>query len=246
MIVLFSPSETKTKGGEGEPFLKANFLFSDLYAKREEVIEKYIGFVTTASDEKLSKFFGLKDPRQFIDLKTDVRKSPTKKAILRYSGVAYDYLKYEELNSKAQEYIDKNTIIFSNLFGPIKADTPLPEYKIKQGESIGGFKTEDFYKEHFTDSLNDMLQEEPFLDLRAGFYNKFYKPSTPFVTLKFLKNDKVVSHWAKAYRGIVLKEMAKAGVKDYSEFLDLKIEGLVVKEIVQTKIKIEVIFDILD
>ncbi|MCV6608340.1 MAG: YaaA family protein [Campylobacterales bacterium] len=244
MKILFSPSETKTKGGSGLSLKKDDLIFPELYQKRLEIIDRYIDFVSTANDNELSKFFGLKDPKQFEDLKVDIKKAPTKKAILRYSGVAYDYLKYEELDSNTQKYIDDNTIIFSNLFGAIKADTPLPEYKIKQGETIGGFKTEDFYKEHFTDALNEILKDEIYLDLRAGFYNKFYKPSSLYMTLKFLKNGKVVSHWAKAYRGIVLREMAKAKIKNYEEFLDFKIDGLIVKEIVETKIKKEVIFDL--
>ncbi len=123
----------------------------------------------------------------------------------------------------------------------MKADTPLPEYKIKQGECIDGFKTELFYC-----ALDQLLQNEIFLDLRAGFYDKCYKLKTPYVTLKFLKEGKVVSHWAKAYRGIVLREMAKAGVKHYTEFLDMKVNGLVVKEIIEGKIKKEIIFDILN
>ncbi len=244
MYILFSPSETKTKGGDGKPFSKEDFLFPKLFSKRESAIEKYVEFVLNASDKKLSKFFGLKDPKQFEDLKKDIRKLPTKKAILRYSGVAYDYLQYEKLGQKAQNYIDKNTIIFSNLFGPIKADTPLPEYKMKQGEGIENCKTEIFYKEYFTEPLDKMLKDEIYLDLRAGFYDKFYKPSTPYITLKFLKNGKVVSHWAKAYRGIVLREMAKQNIHAKDELMNLNIDKLTVLELIERKHKSEIIYQI--
>ena len=43
------------------------------------------------------------------------------KAIERYDGVAYDYLKYSDLNNDEKDYIDFNVIIFSNLYGPILA-----------------------------------------------------------------------------------------------------------------------------
>ena len=44
------------------------------------------------------------------------------KSIQRYSGIAFDALCYESLNKEEQNYIDNNVIIFSNLFGPIKAN----------------------------------------------------------------------------------------------------------------------------
>ncbi|RUM73616.1 MAG: peroxide stress protein YaaA, partial [Sulfurovum sp.] len=63
-------------------------------------------------------------------------------------------------------------------------------------------------------------------------------------TLKFLKNGKVVSHWAKAYRGKVLHEVAKAGVETLDDFMKLPIPGLQIEEIQTKKNKTEVIYAI--
>lgn len=92
--------------------------------------------------------------------------------------------------------------------------------------------------------MDNYLAEEDILDLRAGFYDKFYKPSKPYTTLKFVKEGKVVSHWAKAYRGIVLKEVAKAGVETLDAFMKLPIEGLSVQEIQTKKNRTEIIYEI--
>ena len=88
------------------------------------------------------------------------------------------------------------------------------------------------------------LKDEEILDLRAGFYDKFYKPKKEYTTLKFIKEGKVVSHWAKAYRGIVLREIAKAGIKSIEEFMKLPIEGLSIHEIQTKKNKTEIIYTI--
>lgn len=48
----------------------------------------------------------------------------------------------------------------------------LPDYKLKQGEKIGPFELEKFYNEKFTNSLNNYLESEEIIDLRAGFYEK--------------------------------------------------------------------------
>ena len=53
-----------------------------------------------------------------------------------------------------------------------------------------------------------------------------------------------MSHWAKAYRGIVLREIAKAGIETLDEFMKLSIEGLSIKEIQTKKNKTEIIYEI--
>jgi hypothetical protein len=62
--------------------------------------------------------------------------------------------------------------------------------------------------------------------------------------LKFLKGGKEVSHWAKAYRGIVLREAAKYQISSIEGLLALKIEGLMIHEIIETKKKKEIVYTI--
>ena len=92
--------------------------------------------------------------------------------------------------------------------------------------------------------MENYLAEEEILDLRAGFYDKFYKPKKAYTTLKFIKDGKVVSHWAKAYRGIVLREIAKAGIESIEDFMKLPIENLTIHEIQTKKNKTEIIYNI--
>ena len=192
----------------------------------------------------LSKMFGIKKESEIEKYKRDIIHELTMKAIERYTGVAFDYLKYDEMTDKEKAYIDQHVILFSNLFGPIRADDLIPEYKLKQGEAVGEIKPEKFYHEHAATLMEEYLKDEEILDLRAGFYDKFYKPSKPYTTLKFIKDGKVVSHWAKAYRGIVLRELAKAGVNSMDAFMQLSIDGLSIHEIQTKKNKTEIIYTI--
>lgn len=247
MKILFSPSESKHRGGVTSPIQKNDYIFPELFDKRMEVITQYQAYLKTASREDLAKLFGTKKDLVIDYYTNDALFQKTMKVIERYDGVAFDYLDYVTLDSNAKDYIDKNVIIFSNLFGPLLAgDNGLPEYKLKQGEKIAGMAPEKFYKEHFSDALNDLLTPEHYLDLRAGFYNKFYKPSSPYTTLKFIKDGKVVSHWAKAYRGIVLQEIANNNIKDINEFMHMNIQNLSIVEIIEKGIHREVIYTILE
>ena len=144
----------------------------------------------------------------------------------------------------AQEYLKKNTIIFSNLYGPIYGGDKIANYKVKQGNKVGDIEPDRFYKERFSYQLDLLLANDDILDLRAGYYDKFYKPNKTYTTLKFLKGAKVVSHWAKAYRGLVLKAIATANIQNIDDFKKLEIQGLSVHEIKTIKNKTEIVYNI--
>ena len=245
MKILFSPSETKIKGGEKRIIDNNSFIFPDLFQERMNVINLYQNFINGATNKQLEKLFGTKKQEIIDYYKGDLLDKEILKVIERYDGVAFEYLEYSMLKENEKSYIDKNVIIFSNLFGPILAgDMGLPDYKLKQNEKIGSFELEKFYNEKFTDKLNEFLEDEEIIDLRAGFYEKFYKIEKPYITMKFIKEGKGVSHWAKAYRGIILNLIAKNNIKSIKELMDLQIENLSIEEIKKQKVKTEIVYNI--
>jgi len=243
MKILLAPSETKRSGGKNS-FDPSTLLFESLTPHRMKLLHTYINILQQGDMQVLSKMFGLKKEADILGNKRDLIHELTMKAIERYTGVAFDYLEYIDLDEDAQHYVDSHVILFSNLFGPIRADDLIPEYKLKQGEAVADIKTEKFYNEHTASLMEAYLKDEEILDLRAGFYDKFYKPQKAYTTLKFIKEGKVISHWAKAYRGIVLREIAKAKIDSLEAFMKLPIEGLSIHEIQTKKNKTEVIFNI--
>jgi cytoplasmic iron level regulating protein YaaA (DUF328/UPF0246 family) len=245
MKILFSPSETKFPGGYKQTLCANNFSFSTLYNYTKEAIDTYEAYIQNASYEQLCQLFGTKKADVVKYYSQSLYEKPLMKAIERYDGVAYDYLNYKTLNLTQQNYLDDNVIIFSNLFGPIFAKTPIPEYKLKQGEKLGSLALEKFYNEHFTQALDTLLHDEEIIDLRAGFYEKFYKITQPYITMKFIKQGKVVSHWAKAYRGIILRLLAQNSIQTIDELMNMQIENLSIKEIKKQKNKTEIVYDIL-
>ena len=247
MKVLFSPSETKTHFAHHPSIDEKSFVFPALYSKRLEVLNAYETYINLASMENLQKLFGIKDIKKAEDLRLEsLHHHFTCKAIERYDGVAYDYLAYNTLKADSQAWIDENVMIFSNLFGPILAKDLIPYYKLQQGESLDTFKPELFYKDHFSASIDQWIKDETILDLRAGFYEKFYTLKQPYITMKFLKTGKVVSHFAKAYRGKVLREIAHLKPIDEEAFLKIAFENLRIVEIKQNNLKREYICEIID
>lgn len=247
MKILFSPSEAKYKGGIPSSINESSFMFPELFEYRKETIKQYKDFINNASNDQLAKLFGTKKQDVIDYYKSNITKTKLMKVIERYDGVAFDYLEYSKLKIDEKNYIDKNVIIFSNLFGPISAgDNGIPDYKLKQGEKLNTFVLESYYKNNFSNALDDYFKDEDILDLRAGFYEKFYKINKPYYSMKFIKNGKVVSHWAKAYRGIILKLLSQNNIQTFDELINMKIEKLNIEEIKEQKMKKEIIYSIND
>ncbi len=218
MKILLAPSERKTAGGSNSPLSKESFIFPEIYEKRIQAVRKYDEFLQTTKDFK-----------NFGEDKTSVFKRATKKAVLRYSGVAFDYLKYEELDVKSKQWIDENVYIFSNLFGVISAGDYIPNYMLKQG-SKPGFEIYSYYHNLFAPILEKINETEPFIDLRAKFYEKIYKPANA-ITFKFIKNGKIISHFAKAYRGKLTAIIAKHKPKTIEDVLKIPFYDIKIIEI---------------
>ena len=237
--ILFSPSEGKNSGGEqiAKELLGSN-------KAREEILNEYNKIITSGDEEAIKNLFGFKKMSDCEPYINDIFNSPLMSAIERYKGVAYDYLDIDSLDADALSYLKNNTIIFSNLYGPILGGDAIANYKVKQGNDIGRVVPDKFYKDRFSYQLDLYLGSDDILDLRAGYYDKFYKANRPYTTLKFLKDGKTVSHWAKAYRGLVLRELAKHKIASIDEFMSLEIETLQVKEIKVIKNKTEIVYNI--
>ncbi len=237
--ILFSPAEGKKSGGTQQK----QQLFGATNA-RDTILQAYNDIVLSEDETSIKQLFGIKKWADCQEYLCDIFDAPLLPAIERYRGVAYQYLDFDSLPTNAKEYLYNNTIIFSNLYGPLLGADTIANYKVKQGNTIGSFAPDKFYKERFSYQLDLYLAQSDILDLRAGYYDKFYKINKPYTTLKFLKNGKTVSHWAKAYRGIVLREIAKHNVDSLEAFLKLSIEGLHLQESKTTKNKTEIIYTI--
>ena len=224
LTILFSPSEGKNKGGNET---KKELFGSD--KARDEILNAYNQLITKKDTNELEKLFGIKNKNEYEPYLSGLDNSQLMCAIERYSGVAYEYLAFETLDKDAQTYLRKYVLIFSNLYGPLLGGDTIANYKVHQGVAIADIAPEKYYKDRFSYQLDLYLSDKEILDLRAGYYEKFYK---------------TVSHWAKAYRGIVLREIAKHNICSLEEFHKLDIQGLHVKEILSIKNKTEIVFNI--
>ena len=240
LYTLFSPSEGKNTGGQVSQ--KQDILFG--YQPRTEILKSYNDIVNSKDSDAIKALFGIKKEQDIAPYIEDLFSAPLMPAITRYSGVAYGYLDYSTLSNEAQTYLQEQVVIFSNLYGSVLGGDLIANYKVKQGNNVADIAPDKFYKERFSHQLDLQLMNHEILDLRAGYYDKFYKTKQNYTTLKFLKGGKSVSHWAKAYRGLVLRELALHQVDSIEAFMKLEIDHLQVEEIKEVKNKKEIIYSI--
>ncbi len=243
LYTLFSPSEAKEEGGSLSPIDSKSFIFPSLYEKRVSLLKKFEEHKNSLDEKSVLEFFELKTLDKQSELRESVFWLSTEKALLRYSGVAYKALDFYSLPQEAKTYLFEKVVIFSNLFGPILGSDEIPNYKLKQGAKIAGIDAAKHYKKEFTQVLDEMFADAELLDLRAGYYEKFYEPKSKNIKPKFLKGGKVVSHNAKEHRGLFLREIAASGAQSLSDVLNIEFKNLRLIEVFEKNNRIEPVFE---
>jgi len=231
MKILLAPSEAKSKGGDSSPINKNSFIWPHIYHKRVEILKKYDEFLQMTDDIK-----------NFGNDKSSIFTRSTKKAILRYTGVAFKHMDYSSLDKNSQKWIDENVFIFSNLFGVISANDKIPFYTLKQ-TAKPGFDIYKAHKEIYIPLLDEINSKEIFIDLRAKFYEKIYKPKN-YITFKFIKNNKIVSHFAKAYRGLLTRYIAIYKPSSAKELLKIEFPNIKIIEVIEKKGNKEIVCEV--
>jgi cytoplasmic iron level regulating protein YaaA (DUF328/UPF0246 family) len=239
MYILLAPSQTKNSGGTGLPYTLQSFSFPQIYHHRLEAVGHYERFIHSQTIDDLGVWFGIKDNKQTKKYIKYFCEQPTMKAVQRYTGVAYDALDYNGLSTTSQRYIDEHVLIFSDLFGVLMAKDMIPCYRFKQGAKLPDIDIVKHYKTDLKECLDRFLDHEV-LDLRAGYYDRYYKPIASVVRYKFLKNGKSVSHWAKHYRGKLTRDIAMHKVQNFQQLTKLELPYLETIDI-QTKQNIKTI-----
>ena len=239
MKILLAPSEAKRVGGDRE-FRLENLFLPQINWAREEILRAYEETIKEGNIKTLGALFGLKREEDILEVVEEFKSKRVLEAVRRYSGVAFRALDYDSLDKEAKGYIDRNLFIFSNLFGILRARDLILYYKFKQVNPI--IESEKIYKEAL-EILDETFKDEEILDLRAKYYESFYRPAYS-MNLKFLKGGKVVSHFAKFYRGLVARECAINNINSFEDLKSLEIPNLYIKEIIEKRKTIEIVYEI--
>jgi hypothetical protein len=198
MIVLLPPSEGKSARQDGPPLDLARLSFPQLNPQRERLLRA----LTELSGKRGLQALGL-SPGQAgeLDRNAEVLTSPTAPAHAVYTGVLYERL---GLGTVPRDRV----LIASALFGMLRADDPIPYYRMSIGARLPRIPNlAAWWRPHLARALPD---DALFVDMRSAAYAAAWKPAQRLPVRVFTSEGKVVSHMAKATRGEVARRLLLA------------------------------------
>lgn len=217
MIVLLPPSETKRAGGDGPALDLESLSTPELNPVRADVIDD---LVALAADRDASRAaLGLSAGQDAeIDRNAALRSAPTMPALHRYTGVLYDALDAQSLRGASAARAAARLAVVSALFGLVRADDPIPAYRLSAGSKMPGRPTlAARWRPALEPVLSGLAERELIVDLRSGSYAGLGR-APGAVTVEVVAEHAdgrrtVVSHFNKAHKG----RLARALVATRSE-----------------------------
>ena len=206
--ILIPPSEGKKEGG----IFENDSGFSSITRLLIKKIEAFDG-----DKEKLYGVKG-KNLQKAIKINSKILNSKTLPAIKRYSGVVFNAIDYETLKNK--KLFDRRVLIMSAMFGLVKPQDKIPDYKL----NIGKLNSDKLWREELKDSLKDhfVIDLLPKAHKKAITYDKGI--SIDFIIEKDGKR-KPAGHDGKFIKGRFVRWLIENEITSIKKFNEFKEDG---------------------
>jgi cytoplasmic iron level regulating protein YaaA (DUF328/UPF0246 family) len=233
-VILLPPSEGKAEGGSGQQLRIANLSFSQLEEHRT-TLRAALGAAMKGKEATRAKLLGVKGKAlaAATSANLDVLTSPTMPAIERYTGVLYDALDVSSLSTRDRKRLNKQVLIFSGLWGVVRPDDMIPDYKLKMGATVAPVgKLSTWWREPLTTALASTVNGTVVWNLLPKEHDNAWAPlssahtaTTPSAvfSVKFLDEGKAVkgersfttvNHWNKLLKGALVRYILETGADD--------------------------------
>lgn len=214
MIVLLPPSETKRAGGDGAPLHLPELGFAELNPLRAALLDELVELAADAPACRRALGISAAQDAE-IERNATLLSAPTLPAIDRYTGVLYDALDIGTLRGATATRARARLAVGSALFGLLRADDPIPAYRLSAGSKLPGRSTlAAGWRPVLQPVLNDIAARELVVDLRSGSYAALARlPGAVHVEVLSESADgkrTVVSHFNKAHKGRLARVLASS------------------------------------
>ena len=233
-LILLPPSEGKTEGGSGPAWRAGSLSFPELDDRRNEVLDA-LATAMKGSEAARAKLLGVKGTALAEETATNraVRTSPTRAAIERYDGVLYDALDVRSLSRRDRSRLDSSVVIFSGLWGMVRPDDPIPDYKLKMGASLAPIgKLSAAWRTGVTAALAPIARRRVVWNLLPKEHGAAWTPipadtngaPSAILSVRFLdekpgkaraeRQFTVVNHWNKLLKGALVRHILATGADE--------------------------------
>jgi cytoplasmic iron level regulating protein YaaA (DUF328/UPF0246 family) len=221
VIVLLPPSEGKTAPRRGKPLDLAALSLPPLTGARERVVDALVSLCSGDPAEAARVLDVPKSQLGLVDLNARLRTAPTARADQVYSGVLYDALSPATLSSAARRRATSRLLVTSSLLGFVGPADRIPAYRLS-GDAVlpglGGVAAH--WRAALGPAVEALVGGRLLVDLRSSMYAAFWRPPTSLArqvaTVRVLHEvagrRQVVSHFNKATKGRIVRDLLEAGV----------------------------------
>ena len=215
MLVLLPPSETKRDGGvEGSALDLAALSYASLTRERSAAIAALTKL--SRSVEESTAALGLGPKQRFeIDRNRALHSSPTMIAMDRFTGVLFEGLAPETLDADAREWLARNVVVHSALFGLVGAGDAIPAYRLSHDSKLPGVAL----RKHWAPAISAALATHDglVLDLRSEAYANLGPAPAGSHYLRVVTDGpngqkRALNHFNKKGKGEFVRELAQAGI----------------------------------
>lgn len=229
MLILLPPSEGKADAGTGRRLDLARLSLPELTGAREEVLSALVAL--SAGDEVAAReALGLSEgQRGELRRNARLRAAAAAPAGRLYTGVLYEALDLASLPPAAQRAARRSVLISSGLWGAVRLTDRIPPYRCPIGARLPGVGAlSAYWRRALAPTMDAVAGAGPVLDLRSGAYAATWAPrgevAARTVTVRVLHEREVdgapvrsvVSHFNKATKGRLVRDLLTAGVRPRS------------------------------
>jgi cytoplasmic iron level regulating protein YaaA (DUF328/UPF0246 family) len=216
VLILLPPSEGKAAAPRrGRPVDLERLSLPALTPVRERILDALAELCADPDPARARAVLGL-GPTQDDELRRNaaLRTTPALPAAALYTGVLYDALGLATLDPAARRLANRSVLVFSGLWGVLKLTDRVPPYKCSIGSTLPGIGG---LTGSWRSSLAEILHSTGLvLDLRSGAYAAMWQPPTKrSVAVRVLQERDgrrtVVSHFNKATKGRIVRDLVSAG-----------------------------------
>jgi uncharacterized protein len=222
-VVMLPPSEGKAEAGATRTkFVSDSGAFGPSLGQYRADIARALGAIS-GGDAKLLGVKGDLLARAQLANRTLIG-APTLPAWQRYTGVVWDHLDLAGLPATTRTAATKRIIVPSGFAGLVRADDPLPDYRLKMGARLTPFGLlSTWWRDDLTDALLAHSKKSPIVDLLP----QEHRASIDWSRVNTLVRIDLVSksggivggHNAKAAKGLLARHLLLSSRTDFERMV---------------------------
>jgi cytoplasmic iron level regulating protein YaaA (DUF328/UPF0246 family) len=225
MMILLPPSEGKAAAGDGPPLDMDALALPRLGPVRRRVLRALVA-LCKGPQETARQVLGLSPGQADAVVRNrTLRAAPTLSAAGLYTGVLYDNLALGTLDEEARERAASSIRIFSGLWGVLGVDDRVPPYRLAMAVNLpplGALAA--VWRPALSRHLRAETADRLIVDMRSAPYAAAWRPAGPAVAVRIVRERvaggmaerSVVSHMAKATRGVIARDLIVSGAEPRS------------------------------